>query len=95
LTVRNDDETIRKYCSVIKKPESCCKEKNRQARKKGEISLTIGRILVYKFMAFCLRPVLVWPWPGVFGEKDRASGVQRRVNIENNKLNRSVGNKNN
>ena len=65
---------------VIKKPESRCKEKKIEAREKGEISLTIGRILVYKFITACLGAVLVWLWPRVFGEENCASEVQGRVN---------------
>ena len=69
LTLGNNDETIRKYCSVIKKPESKRKEKKAEARGKGEISLTIGRILVYKFITAYLGAVSFWLSPQRFGRK--------------------------
>ena len=69
LTPGNNDETIRKYSSVIKKPESWRKEKKAEARGKGEISLTIGRILVYKFIAAYLGAVSFWLSPQRFGRK--------------------------
>ena len=67
LTPGNNDETIRKYCSVIKKPENKCREKKAEALGKGEISLTIGRILVYKFITAYLGAVSFWLSPKRFG----------------------------